>query len=102
MRSVQLQAIYDLIEKRDVDALAIGITHHRDKRYRTVAVSLKDGSTMLLRNSYVETINTEDHDHYVDWYVIFSEHYDNIIFHEEDVLTIVQYGESEEIQEVKF
>ena len=96
MRSVQLQKIYDLIEKRDVDALAAGISHHRNKRYRTVAVSLDDGSTMLLRNSYVESISSEYH----DWYVIFSEHYDNIVFNYHDVLSITQYGADEEIVEM--
>ena len=101
MRSVQLQKVYDVaaqIEKKEWEQYRkLGKNPHRSKYNRMVYVSLDDGSSMSLRNSYVETYKNEDG----EWYIIFSEHYDTHVFHHDDVLVITQYPEDIKIQALK-
>jgi hypothetical protein len=101
MRSVQIQKVYDVAKKiedqEEASYKKTGRNPHRSKFLRTVFAVMDDGSILMLRNSWVEKFTNEDG----EWYIIFSEHYDTQVYHNDDILVITQYPEDIQIQKLR-
>ena len=92
MRSAPLREAYEVAEAY----LKQHAEKHRgamDRRFNlNVLVQHNEGSTLFFRNAFLVR--------WEGWYIIIPEHHDVHIYHEEDVNSVFQFRDEEEVETI--